>query len=114
MKNKWILLGLVTTLVVLAASAAMAETETVPNGVSATRYAPGRALDAQAYPSGGAGLVGTAGDYLKFLEAIRNNGGSILMPETAQSMALPSCESDWVDQSSKNGRIEARLVCCCI
>ena len=64
----------------------MAEAETVPNGVSATRYAPGRALDAQAYPSGGAGLVGTAADYLKFLEAIRNNGGSILMPETAQAM----------------------------
>ena len=64
----------------------MAETELVPNAVSATRFQPERALDAQAYPSGGAGMVGTAADYLTFLEAVRNNGGSILKPETAESM----------------------------
>ena len=64
----------------------MAETEVVPNGESVTRYEPGRALDAQAYPSGGAGMVGTAGDYLKFLEAVRLDGGPVLKPETAKAM----------------------------
>jgi CubicO group peptidase (beta-lactamase class C family) len=34
-------------------------------------FAPSRALDPKSYPSGGAGLVGTADDYLRFLEAIR-------------------------------------------
>ena len=64
----------------------MAETELVPNAVSAARYQPERALDAQAFPSGGAGMMGTAANYLTFLEAVRNNGGSVLKPETAVSM----------------------------
>ena len=64
----------------------MAETEVVPHGNSATRYAPGRALDDQAYPSGGAGMVGTAADYLKFLEAVRQEGGPVLKPQTARAM----------------------------
>ena len=64
----------------------MTETEVVPNGESVTRYEPGRALDAQAYPSGGAGMVGTAADYLKFLEAVRLDGGPVLKPETAKAM----------------------------
>lgn len=34
-------------------------------------YAPGRALDPQAFPSGGAGMVGTAADFLALLEALR-------------------------------------------
>jgi len=64
----------------------MAETEIVPHGVSVTRYEPGRALDPQAYASGGAGMVGTAADYLKFLEAVRTGGGPVLKPETAKAM----------------------------
>ena len=64
----------------------MAETEIVPHGVSVTRYEPGRAQDAQAYASGGAGMVGTAADYLKFLEAVRQDGGPVLKPETAKAM----------------------------
>lgn len=64
----------------------MAETELVPNAVSATRFQPRRALDGQAFPSGGAGMVGTAADYLKFIEAVRENGGLILKPETAKAM----------------------------
>lgn len=39
-----------------------------PGGVV---FAPSRALDPRSYPSGGAGLVGTAGDFLRFLEAVR-------------------------------------------
>ncbi|UTH75709.1 serine hydrolase [Chromobacterium sp. IIBBL 290-4] len=34
-------------------------------------YAPDRALDKQAYPSGGAGMVGSAADFLTLLEALR-------------------------------------------
>lgn len=64
----------------------MAETEIVPRGKSVTRYEPGRALDAQAYASGGAGMVGTAADYLKFLEALRTGGAPVLKPETATAM----------------------------
>ena len=64
----------------------MAETEVVPRGGSVTRYEPGRALDAQAYASGGAGMVGTAADYLKFLEALRTGGAPVLKPETATAM----------------------------
>lgn len=45
-------------------------------------YAPSRAFDAASFESGGAGMVGTADDYLKFLETIRTGGGPILKPET--------------------------------
>ena len=64
----------------------MAETEVVPRGESVTRYEPGRALDAKAYASGGAGMVGTAADYLKFLEVLRTGGAPVLKPETATAM----------------------------
>lgn len=64
----------------------MAETEVVSSGRSVTRYEPGRAVDAQAYPSGGAGMVGTASDYIVFLEALRQDGGPVLKPETARAM----------------------------
>lgn len=50
------------------------------------RYAPSRALDPTAFPSGGAGMVGTAGDVLAFLETIRTGGGPILSPATVAEM----------------------------
>lgn len=40
-------------------------------GESEIVYAPSRALSPQAYPSGGAGALGNADDYLRFLEALR-------------------------------------------
>lgn len=51
------------------------------------RFAPGRALDARAFPSGGAGMVGTAGDFLKFLEAIRTGGAPVLKPATVTQLS---------------------------
>ena len=45
-----------------------------------------RALAPGAYPSGGAGMVGTADDYLRFLEALRTGGAPILRPETTRLM----------------------------
>lgn len=50
------------------------------------RYDPRRALAPGAYPSGGGGMVGTADDYLRFLEALRTGGGGILRSETTRAM----------------------------
>lgn len=41
-------------------------------------FSPGRILNKEAPQSGGGGMAGTADDFLKFLEAIRTGGGSIL------------------------------------
>lgn len=49
-------------------------------------FYPGRALDPQALPSGGAGMVGSAHDFLLFLETVRGGGGAMLKPETAALM----------------------------
>ncbi len=45
-------------------------------------FAPARVFDKTSYPSGGAGLVGTAGDYLKFLEALRSRDQKLLKTES--------------------------------
>ncbi|WP_409345273.1 serine hydrolase domain-containing protein [Paenibacillus sp. MBLB4367] len=50
-------------------------------GTSGFRLSPGRALDNMAYQSGGAGMVGSAGDFLRMLEALRE-GGAPLLPES--------------------------------
>ncbi|MDQ0897961.1 serine hydrolase [Paenibacillus sp. V4I7] len=51
------------------------------DGTAGFRLAPGRALDSTAYHSGGAGMVGSAGDLLLLLEALRK-GGAPLLPES--------------------------------
>lgn len=61
---------------------AMDDGHKVPFAGSPLIYAPSRAFDAASFESGGAGMVGTADDYLKFLETIRTGGGAILKPET--------------------------------
>ena len=48
-------------------------------GTVGIRYATARAFDADAFASGGAGMVGTAGDFMRLLEALRR-GGSPLLP----------------------------------
>ena len=65
----------------------MGERHSVPFAVSPLNYAPGRAFDEKAFPSGGAGMVGTAPDFLRFLEAIRKGGTPILKPETVRLLA---------------------------
>lgn len=59
----------------------------VPIFGTTASFAPSRILDAGSYPSGGAGMAGTAGDVLSFLEAIRTGGSSILDPQTVETMA---------------------------
>ncbi|MBF0851446.1 beta-lactamase family protein [Gluconobacter sp. R75690] len=49
-------------------------------------YSPSRAFDPAAWPSGGVGMVGTAGDYLRFAEAIRTGGSGVLKPESVAAM----------------------------
>ena len=47
-----------------------------------TRFAPARIFNTASFHSGGGGMVGTAPDFLRFLEAIRSGGTPILKPET--------------------------------
>lgn len=42
------------------------------------RFDPARALDAGAFPSGGAGMVGSAPDFLRLLEVLRQGGAPLL------------------------------------
>lgn len=51
--------------------------------VSEIVFAPDRVLDPRSYPSGGAGMVGTAEEFLLFVEALCSGGGPILLPESA-------------------------------
>lgn len=47
-------------------------------------FSPSRIFSKTAFQSGGAGAVGTAPDFMKFLEALRTGGGPILRPETVE------------------------------
>jgi CubicO group peptidase (beta-lactamase class C family) len=50
------------------------------------RFSPARIFDAASFPSGGAGLAGTAHDYLRFVEALRSDGAQILEATTARAL----------------------------
>ncbi|WP_415750628.1 serine hydrolase domain-containing protein [Burkholderia sp. BCC1996] len=63
----------------------MAGTFSVPFIGGALRFSPDRAFNPNAYPSAGAGLVGTVGDYLRFLESLRT-GNSVLPVSLIKSM----------------------------
>lgn len=52
-----------------------------------TRFVPDRIFDERSFQSGGAGMAGTAPDFLRFLEAIRAGGTPILKPETVDLAA---------------------------
>lgn len=60
----------------------MSDHYSLPFGSSAVIFSPGRALNKNAYPSGGGGMLGNAKDYLKFLETVRNNGEPLLKAVT--------------------------------
>lgn len=57
-------------------------------------FAPGRALDAAAYPSGGAGMVGTADDVLRLLEAVRRDDAGLLSADSRARMLSPQVGAD--------------------
>ncbi len=50
-------------------------------------FAPDRMFDPASYPSGGGGMSGTAGDFLRFLEAVRQGGAPILSERSVQQLA---------------------------
>lgn len=64
------------------------EDEVVPafEGTVGIRYSPGRIFDRQAFPSAGAGMAGTAGDFLRLLEALRQGCGVLLPSELVAEM----------------------------
>lgn len=62
----------------------MIDGQEVPFGNGAIVFSPARVLDKNAYPSGGAGMIGTAGDYIKFLESLRT--GSISLSKESLAM----------------------------
>lgn len=64
----------------------MGDTHVLPFDAARITFAPGRAYDPASYPSGGAGMIGTAADFLLFLEAIRQGGAPILQPATVEQM----------------------------
>jgi CubicO group peptidase (beta-lactamase class C family) len=67
----------------------LAENETVSpfEGAVGIPYSPARIFDPQAFPSGGAGMAGTAEDFLRLLEALRRGRGTLLPDELIAEMA---------------------------
>lgn len=63
----------------------MGASHRVPNTVSEIAYAPDRWQNPDSFASGGAGMLGTAQDFARFLEALRLGGAPIL---DAPSLAL--------------------------
>jgi CubicO group peptidase (beta-lactamase class C family) len=65
----------------------MRDPDTVPFGEGAgIRFSPSRIFDPNSFPSGGAGMAGTATDFLRFLETMRRGGGKILSAESTRTM----------------------------
>lgn len=65
------------------------ELEQVPfiEGTAGFRLAPNRANDTSAYSSGGAGMVGSTGDFLILLETLRQGGKPVLTEAVATEMS---------------------------
>jgi CubicO group peptidase (beta-lactamase class C family) len=59
-------------------AARMADPQDVRFGMGALVYSPSRAFDSKAHPSGGAGMIGSAPDVLRLLEAMRKGGAPVL------------------------------------
>jgi CubicO group peptidase (beta-lactamase class C family) len=81
----------------------MRDPEVFPFAVSALVYSPTRIHNTSIFPSGGAGMVGTAGDYLRFLEVLRLGGAPILRAETARAMTRNAVGEVSVPLSGRDG-----------
>ncbi|NYT64915.1 beta-lactamase family protein [Alcaligenaceae bacterium] len=64
----------------------MAANAIVPIGAGAAQFSPERIFDANSYASGGAGMAGTAHDFMKFLMEVRSAQPSIVTAETLTQM----------------------------
>jgi CubicO group peptidase (beta-lactamase class C family) len=58
----------------------------VYEGLAGINLSPARVFNKQSFRSAGAGMIGSAGDMLKFVEAIRTGGAPIVSRETVQQM----------------------------
>ena len=67
-------------------TARMADPQSVPFAMGALVYSPSRAFDSKAFPSGGAGMIGSAPDVMRLLEAMRKGGAPVLQRPTADAM----------------------------
>ncbi|MEC5397438.1 serine hydrolase domain-containing protein [Uliginosibacterium sp. H1] len=67
----------------------MGESATVPFFGAPVSFSPRRILDDRAYASGGAGMAGTAADFLRLAELLQNRGGELLRPATVADMLRP-------------------------
>lgn len=67
-------------------TARMADPQSIQFALSALVYSPSRAFDPQVFPSGGAGMIGSAPDVMRLLEAMRKGGAPVLAEATAGSM----------------------------
>jgi len=55
-------------------------------GPGSISFAPDRMFDPGSFPSAGAGMSGTAGDFMRFLEAMRTGGAPVLARSTVELM----------------------------
>ena len=55
-----------------------------PHRVDDLVFSPARAFDERSFQSGGGGMVGTAGDFMRFLETWRLGGAPILTADTVE------------------------------
>jgi CubicO group peptidase (beta-lactamase class C family) len=65
----------------------MRDPDVVPFGDGAgIRFSPSRIFEPRSFASGGAGMAGTAPDFLRLLEAMRQGGAPVLSEDVARSM----------------------------
>lgn len=67
--------------------ARMGEHHVVPFGDGGISFAPDRMFNPASYPSGGAGMSGTAADFLRILEALRNGGAPLLSEKSVRLLS---------------------------
>src|SRR5260370_38614148 len=64
----------------------MNDPQVVRNEDEVITFSPSRVFDSNSYPSGGVGMIGTAREYLIFLETLRTRNNPILQPESIELM----------------------------
>lgn len=70
-----------------------------PQTIGELTFSPARAFDDRSFQSGGGGMVGTAGDFMAFLEVVRTGGtpilerGTVAMASTNQVADMRDAES---------------------
>ncbi|URJ60199.1 serine hydrolase domain-containing protein [Paenibacillus polymyxa] len=62
------------------------EVAQVYEGTAGLRFQPARAFDPTAFHSGGSGMIGSAKDFMRLLETLRNGGNPLLSEEWVREM----------------------------